>query len=307
MILKVRPSIIACMRKSNKIIFLCKRNIVRSYFAEVIFSALYPNFQFVSAGLISHESNQDFSWRSSFLANWGFDDPGRNPKSFASLEDELVDGDVIVLLDTDLPDLLSRYFSINSSIVVLNAFNQLPDWAFTFDPFNMGASDVELAVSRVLFTSHKLLWKILNLPNSNATTAFWESTECFLDEIDSFCENELSKGRSLFFLHPISREYILSNIEHTYLFDLTENQIPISATPVIWMPEFEVMFSHRQLLSKSWLATFHDMTRLSPVTVIAGPLKYGDVYLSAPLLSGNLTYNFEVSSGPRNDLRTPKA
>ena len=282
------------MDKLGKIVFLCKRNMVRSYFAEVIFSDLYPDFEFESAGVISPDPKLDLAWRSSFLTHLGFKDPARKPKSFESIKHDLVEGDTIILLDSDLTVMLSSFITLNPKIKVLGAVNRLPDWAFTFDPFNMDSSDIKLAVTRVIFTVNNLLWDRLNLPVSKSSTVFWESNKNFLHEINAYCKKEISNGNSVVFLKPIPLSYIPSSISYVRLFDIVDVQIPASASPVIWIPRFEHPFMDQLLLSKTWIDIFRQTMALSTFKVIAGGLMHGGIYQYSPLLAGLFTHEFEV-------------
>jgi len=294
------------MDKTGKIVFLCKRNIIRSYFAEIIFSDLYPDFEFESAGVISPDSKIDLAWRSNLLANLGFKDPARNPKSFESIKHDLVEGDIIILLDSDLTGMLSSFITLNPKIKVLGAVNRLPDWAFTFDPFNMNSSDIKLAVARVIFTVHNLLWDRLNLPVSKSSTVFWESNKNFLHEIDAYCKREVSNGNSVVALKPIPLSYISSSISHVRLFDISDVQIPASASPVIWIPRFEHPFMDQLLLSKTWITIFRQTTALSTFKVIAGGLMHDGKYLYYPLLAGLITHKFEVRARLSETLEVAK-
>ena len=291
------------MNKPPKIVFLCKRNIVRSYFAEVVFSALYPDFKFNSAGLISSEADLDLSWRKNLLETWGFSDPERRPKSFELVQHEIVDGDVIVLLDSELPELLTSYVLENPGVTVLNSFNQFPEWAFTFDPLDMGSSEIKLAVSRVLFTTHKLLWNTLNLPISKTTAIFWQSVESFHEEIMDYCHTEIANGNNILFLEPCSSDYISSSIFNLNPIDLSNGRPSISNGPAIWMPEYEYPFIEKLLLSTDWSATIADSANVHPLKVISGPLRDGNRYLTLPLLIGSFTRNYEIRESTRKDLR----
>jgi len=176
----------------------------------------------------------------------------------------------------------------------LGAVNRLPDWAFTFDPFNMNSSDIKLAVVRVIFTVHNLLWDRLNLPVSKSSTVFWESNKIFLHEIDAYCKREVSNGNSVILLKPIPLSCISSSISHVRLFDISDVQIPASASPVIWIPRFEHPFMDQLLLSKTWIAAFRQTTALSTFKVIAGGLMHDGKNLHSPLLAGLFTHEFEV-------------
>jgi len=291
------------MTRRKKIVFVCKRNIVRSYFAEVIFSALYPDFEFDSAGVISSESDLDLSWRKDLLETWGFLDPERRPKSFELVQHEIVDGDVIVLLDSELPELLTNYILANPGVTVLDSFNQFPEWAFAFDPLNMGVAEIKLAISRVLFTTHKLLWNTLNLPLSKATAIIWMSVESFNEEIKDYCHTEIVSGSNILFLEPCSSDYIDSSNFNLNLIDLSHGRPTISTGPAIWMPEYEHPFIEKLLLSKVWSAAMADPAEVHPLKVISGPLREGDRYLTLPLLIGSFTRNYEIRESTRKDLR----
>jgi len=291
------------MEKAKKIVFLCKRNIVRSYFAEVVFSALYPDFEFDSAGVISFDPKQDLSWRSNFLSNWGFTDPVREPKLFESMQHELSERDIIVLLDSELPALLSSYISQNPKVLVLSPFDQLPEWAYTFDPIDMGASEIKLSVSRVIFTAHKILWSILNLPTSNETAIFWESVESFHKEIKDFCNKEVAKGNNILFLDPISSDYISTASFKINLFRSDHVRPLISTDPAIWMPEYEHPFTEKLLLSKAWSVNLVDDANAHPLKVISGPLRDGNRYLTLPLLIGSPIRNYEICESAARDLK----
>jgi len=292
--------------KSGKIVFLCKRNIVRSYFAEVIFSALYPDFEFESAGLISADPKLDLAWRSRFLDHFGFTDPSRKPKSFESLQNQIVEGDIIILLDSDLTVMLSNFIALNPKITVLGAENLLPDWTFTFDPYNMELTEIKLAVMRVIFTAHKLLWDKLNLPASKSSTAFWESNKTFLIEIDDYCKREISFGNSVVFLKPFPLSYVSSSISHVRMFDIPDAHIPSRAYPFIWIPKFEHPFMDQLMLSRPWISIFRQTTSLSTFKVIAGGLMHDGKYLYAPLLAGLLTKEFEVLDKLSENLEVAK-
>ena len=291
------------MTRRKKIVFVCKRNIVRSYFAEIIFSALYPDFEFDSAGVISSESDLDLSWRKDLLETWGFLDPERRPKSFELVQHEIVDGDVIVLLDSELPEILTNYILANPGVTVLDSFNLFPEWAFTFDPLNMGVAEIKLAISRVLFTTHKLLWNTLNLPMSNATAIIWMSVESFHEEIKDYCHTEIASGSNILFLEPCSSDCIDSSNFNLNPIDLGSGRPTISTGPAIWMPEHEHPFIEKLLLSKVWSAAMADPAEVHPLKVISGPLREGDRYLTLPLLIGSFTRNYEIRERTRKDLR----
>jgi protein-tyrosine-phosphatase len=282
------------MSYPKKIIFLCKRNIVRSYFAEVIFSCIYPDFEFMSAGFIPVDQSLDFSWRSKILTSWGFDDPARQPRTFESIKGLLKDGDVLVSLDSAVPLLLDDYPSIIQKISLVNPTDKMPDWSYTFDPFGGDSNEITLAICRTLFTAQKLLWETLKLPKTNLVTIFWDSAENYVDEIDLYCQKELSLGHNIVFLQPLSLKSLSISAPMVRKFDIEKFEINFSTNPRIWVANYEHPHFESMLLSKSWIQNFNHYMCESYSKIVAGPLMYHNRYLHIPLMIGNLTKEFEV-------------
>jgi len=266
---------------------------VRSYFAEIVFSKLYPEFEFISAGVKKSSERQDLSWRTSVLSDWGFEDPQRSPRMFESVQDDLVEDDIIVLLDLTLNPLLRDFISSHPKVAIFGESNQFPSWANTFDPYNMSDADIKLAIARALFVSHKLLWDVLNVGFTNSSTIYWRSSDDFMSSIDSYCVDQLSKGTDIFFPRPIALENVNSAISQVRIIDFSDPEKSKKESPAIWMPKYEHPSIERLLLSKDWKATFEYFRGTYPMKVIGGSLTYGGTFLSTPLIIGNITKMYE--------------
>jgi len=278
---------------SRKIVFLCKRNVVRSYFTEVIFGSLYPELNFISAGFIPPDPSESYSWRTDLFRNWGITDPLRNPVIFESIQNQIGENDIIVLLDSDSKFFLIGFEASNPKVQIIEVSKFLPHWANTFDPWGMKLHDVVLSISRSLFASHQVLWNYLPLEKTNNEVVFWDSTKTFYMQVEEFCKNEISRGKNVVFLQP----FPFADLEECI--NIYEGNIADSAhqlclgNPKIWMPNYEYESLERLILNRSWLEETRQFITLMPMSVVGGPLRYRDAYISTPLLLGLLNSNFK--------------
>jgi protein-tyrosine-phosphatase len=282
------------MTQAGRIIFICNRNVVRSYFCEVIFSKLYPHRSFHSAGLISDFEKRDLRWRANLLAAWGIDEPVRAPQSFESLKENILDGDILLFLDSNLKDVFNKFLSDKPRVESYSASNLLPNWTHPFDPYNNNDDDVLLSISRSIFTAHQLLWNELSLPQDNSTAFFWSDTKYFNFSVNEFCASSLAQGDNVLFFNPIKLDRL--PIHYFNLGDFqTDGLAPISNDfPIIYMPQFEPHLINRFLFSESWVANYRSWVNMHPMRLVCGPIQDGSRYLPGPLNIGKLANRYEL-------------